>query len=162
MSLAAETRAEVRERPFLLAALRAGVVNYAAAARELDVADDEAAVATALRRFAEDLPERSPGERSATVTMRSGLAPADDGVLSVGGAGFAAENGEHTGLLATGDVDARALEFVLGRLRAEGIGVAAAGVADGSLLVVVGRRDGADALRIVEAALDRVPDDPTV
>lgn len=94
MSLAAETRAAVRARPFLLEGLRAGVVNYAAAARTLDVAEDTEAVATALRRFAERLPEREAGGRRARVTMHGGLVAVDSGadagapLLSVGGRGF--------------------------------------------------------------------------
>ena len=48
MSLAAETRAAVRARPWLLEALRAGVVNYAAAAESLDVDGDTDSIATAL------------------------------------------------------------------------------------------------------------------
>ena len=60
MSLASETRDAVRARPFLYDALRAGVVNYTAAARELDVDGEVDAVATALRRFAEELAEYDP------------------------------------------------------------------------------------------------------
>lgn len=157
VSLAAETREAVRKRPFLLDALRAGVVNYAAAARTLDVGDDEEAVATALRRFAEDLPALDEAARGAAVTMRSGLEPSDDGELAVGENGYAVGDGAHTGLLATGDVDARALEHVLARLRAGDVPVEAAGVAGDALVIVVERRDGADALRRVEAALEAVP-----
>ena len=46
-----------------------------------------------------------------------------------------------------------ALRSVLGRLATEGIAVEAAGVGDEALIVVVGRRDGPDALRAVEDAL---------
>ena len=163
MSLAAETREAVRARPFLLEGLRAGVVNYAAAARHLGVADDTEAVATALRRFAERLPEREVGERRARVTMHGDLAP--DGpdeaepLLSVGGVGFADGDGRGslTGILATGEVDAAALGHVLGVLAAEGVDVEAAGVAGDSLVVVVERRDGPAALRGVESALETVP-----
>jgi len=42
MSVAERTRAAVREEPFLHDALRAGVVNYRAAARYLDVGDEDA------------------------------------------------------------------------------------------------------------------------
>ena len=163
MSLAADARDAVRERPFLLEALRAGVVNYAAAARELDVADDEEAVATALRRYAERLPPRDVGPRRATVTMHGGLARTDDGegLLAVDGAGVAADGGDLTGVLATGEVDAAALGHALGRVGAAGVAPVAAGVAGDSLVVVVERRDGPAALQAVEAALEAVPD-PTV
>ena len=163
MSLAAETREAVRRRPFLLEGLRAGVVNYAAAARALDVADDTEAVATALRRFAERLPEHEVGERRARVTMHGALESVDpagaEPLLSVGGVGFGEGDGggSMTGVLATGDVDAAALGHVIGVLAAEGIDVEAAGVAGESLVVVVERRDGPGALRCVETALEAVP-----
>ena len=50
MTVAAETREAVRDHPFLETALRAGVVNYTAAARFLDVGEEEA-VAAALRQI---------------------------------------------------------------------------------------------------------------
>lgn len=182
MSLAAETRDAVRARPFLLEGLRAGVVNYAAAARALSVADDTEAVATALRRFAERLPEREVGERRARVTMHGGLdvvevegasSGAGDGVddvdeplLTVGGLAVGEaddeSDGSVTAVLATGDVDAAALAHALGVLAANGVDVDAAGVAGESLVVVVARRDGPAALRGVETALSAVPAKTTV
>ena len=161
MTVAEEAREAVRERPFLLEALRAGVVNYTAAARHLDVGDEEA-VATALRRFADDLPEPAADSRDARVTMESGLGVADssgnDGsLLAVGDTGLVSGEGSLTGVLATGDVDPAALAWVLDRLLADGVSVEAAGVSGDALLVAVGRRDGATALRIVEDALETVP-----
>ena len=75
MSLAEDTREAVRRRPFLLAALRAGVVNYTAAARSLadEVKGDPESIATALRRFAGSLPEWETDARNARVSMQSGL-----------------------------------------------------------------------------------------
>ena len=166
MSLAAATREAVRERPFLYDALRAGVLNYTAAARTLDVEGETDAVATALRRFADDLPPLETETRDATVRMRSGVGLAgadvdadedDERVLTVGGVSVVAAGGELTALVATGEVDARALSVVCDRLRAETVVVDAAGVADGELVVVVPRRQGANALRHVESALESVP-----
>ena len=164
MSLAAETREAVRARPFLLEGLRAGVVNYAAAARALDVADDTEAVATALRRFAERLPERDVGERRARVTMHGGLSEdVEEPLLAVGDVGIGeGDDGSLTGVLATGDVDPAALAHALGVLAANGVAVRAAGVAGESLVVVVERRDGPSALRAVETALEAVPAKTTV
>lgn len=161
-SMAADARAAVRSEPFLLSALRAGVVNYRAAADYLDVGDgdDAASVAAALRRFAAELDEPSSAPRDARVTMRNGLAADGDpetALLSVGGASFALDGGPLTGLAATGDVGPAALEGVLARLRAEGVAVEAAGVGGSELVVVVGRREGAAALRLVEETLDAVP-----
>ncbi len=157
MTQAAATRAAVDDHPFLRRALRAGVVNHAAAARFLDVDGDEDAVAAAIRRYSEDLPEYEAAGRDAHVSMESGLGASDDGLLVVGGEGFAPGEGDLTALLASGDVDTRTLAAALERLHAAGVEPVAAGVADESLAVVVERRDGADALRVVEDALNGVP-----
>jgi hypothetical protein len=164
MSLADETREAVRARPFLHTALRAGVVNYSAAADLLDLDGDREAVATALRRFAADLPVYDPESRQAAVRMQSGVGRVDaasgvDPLLRVGDAGFspAVEGGRLTAVVASGAVDADALVNVLGRLATEEVPVDAAGVGEESLVVVVGRRDGARAVRAVEAATELVP-----
>lgn len=161
MTLAADTRDAVRARPFLYSALRAGVINYTAAARFLGLGDDEEdheAVAAALRRYADELgPYESPAAgTNARVEMRSGVGPTDDradAVLAVGGTVLAPTGGDATGVLATGDVAAPDLGPVLDRLRIVGIEVSAAGAADGALAVVVPRRDGPTALRAVEETL---------
>jgi hypothetical protein len=158
MTVAAETRRAVRANPFLRDALRAGCVNYTAAARFLDVGEEEA-VAAALRRYAGDLPEyeRPTPEGRASVNMRSGLGPTDDpgeALLRVADTLLAPDGGDLTGITAAGDgVDPRTLGHVLARLDAEGVAVGAAGATDGVLLVAVTRRDGPDALRVVEDAL---------
>jgi len=179
MSLAAETRAAVRARPWLLRALRAGVVNYTAAAESLDVEGDADSIATALRRFAEDLSPVELTERDATVRMRSGvgLAGVDrvgsdesgatipeataetdaETLLSVGEAAIVTTDGSLTALVVEGAVDSAALAAVVERLAAENVVVDAAGVAGDELVVVVPRRDGANALRLVESALESVP-----
>lgn len=191
MSLAAETREAVRARPFLYAALRAGVVNYSAAAAWLaedagldgggdlegdgGLDDGVEAVATALRRFREELPTYDTDERSARVTMRGGVGVADVDAdeteadrdeddstdrddapaLTVAGTTLVPE-GDGTAVVATGDVDAAALATVLARLSTTGIDVRAAGVAGETLLVVVARRDGAKAVQTIEGALEAV------
>lgn len=163
MSLAARTREAVRCHPFLYDGLRAGVVNYTAAARFLDLggADREAVVA-ALRRYAEDLPDAEYEGADARVTMESGLgvvagSASADALLRVGDTALAPGEGKLTGILATGDVVAPALAHVLNHLRAEEVAVTAAGVGGDALLVVVDRRAGADAVRAVESALSTAP-----
>ena len=153
MTVAAETREAVRDYPFLETALRAGVVNYTAAARFLDVGEEEA-VAAALRRYAADH-DHAPPDRRASVSMRSGVGPADgdEALLAVGGRTFAADGGEFTAILVEGDVDAEALSDMLGRFRTAGVEVEAAAGTDGTLVAVVDRRDGADAVRAAEAAV---------
>ncbi|KTG10094.1 hypothetical protein AUR64_10890 [Haloprofundus marisrubri] len=163
MSLAADARAAARERPFLLTALRAGVVNYTAAASHLDIDGETDAIATALRRYAEELPSLEVESREVCVTMNSGVGVVDDAaesdegaLLTLGGQTVVPDVGSQTAILATGEVDADALTAVLGRLRAAEISVDAAATMDGSLLVVVERRDGVAALQVVEAALEAV------
>jgi len=174
MSLAAETREAVRRRPVLYDALRAGIVNYTAAADSLDIDGDTESIATALRRFGESLSaadtdaDGDSGEkadRSLTVRMESGIDRVDtDALLAVDGAGFggdgdpqpapdvADESPSLTAIHATGDVDSELLATVVDRLRIDEIEVHAAGVADDALVVLVPRRSGATALRLVEAA----------
>ena len=155
MTVAADTRAAVRAHPFLHTALRAGVLNYTAAADFLDVGDTDAVVA-ALRRYAGELDEYDPTERRVSVSMRSNVGVVggdEDGILRVGADAFAADGGDLTAVVATGEVDARSLEAVLGRLRTADISVVAAAGTEGHLAVVVGRRAGPDAIRAVEDAL---------
>ena len=168
MTLAADTRSAVRRKPFVFEALRAGVLNYTAAARYLDVGDLDP-VAAALRRYAEELPDYESDSRDARVTMQSGLGAVEvaeiedenEALLAVGGRALVPDAGSLTGVLATGAVDARALAHVLDRLAIERTDVAAAGVAGDTLVVAVGRRAGPDAVRTVEDALDSVPTTPT-
>jgi hypothetical protein len=162
-SLAARTREVARERPFLVEALAAGVVNYTAAARfltpEIDGDPGEEAVATALGRFAEEI-ERSVTDADARVSIQRGvgLVPAsEEALLTVGDRGVVPGEGDHTALVASGDVDTAALAAALSRLSTAGVDPVAAGVVAGTLVVVVPRREGADALRVLESALAAVP-----
>lgn len=155
MTLAADTREAVRRHPFLYDALRAGVLNYSAAARFLGVDGETDAVVAALRRYADDLPDCGSPAPDAVVSMRRNLGAGDpdDALLVAGDTALEPEAGSLTGLLATGDVGAGALRPVLGRLATEDIDVEAAAVGGGALVVVVEGRDGPDALRIVEDVL---------
>lgn len=164
MSLAERTRDGARSHPFLLAALRAGIVNYRAAAEFLDLEGDEEAIATALRRFGETLPEYATEPRNASVTMHGGVGVVDAADvdseqprLLVGNTAIVPDAGDLTAVVATGEVDPTALRAVLDRLSVSDVDVVAAGVGSATLLVAVQRRDGASAVRHVEAALDAVP-----
>ena len=154
MTVAAETPAAVRARPFLHTALRAGIVNYTAAARFLGIGDVDS-VAAALRRYADELDDYEPAERRVSVSMQSGIGRVDggDGLVAVGDETFATGGGDLTAIVATGEIDAADLEVVLGRLRTTDTAVIAAAGADGCVAVVVGRRSGPDAVRTVEGAL---------
>ncbi|MFW6321038.1 MAG: DUF7523 family protein [Halohasta sp.] len=163
MSLAAETREAVRARPAVYDALRAGIVNYTAAADALDVEGDREAIATALRRFAADLDDQStpPTDRSITVRLHSNVSWTDaDALLAVDGwgidhpgegSGGGDEPEGHTAVHVTGDVDAGLLAETLARVRIAGIDVEAAGVLDGVMVLVVARRDGPQVVQVVEA-----------
>ncbi|WP_459192450.1 DUF7523 family protein [Halosimplex sp. J119] len=155
MTLAADTREAVRRHPFLYDALRAGVVNYSAAARFLDVDGETDAVVAALRRFSEDLSDYERPGSDPPVSMQSGLGEGDsaDALLAVGDLAIVPDSGSLTAITAGGDADAAALRQVLGRLETAEVPVEAAAVGGGSLVVVVGRRDGPDAVRAVEDAL---------
>lgn len=170
MTLAARTRTAAAEHPFLVDALRAGVVNCAAAARFVDVDGDPEAVATALRRYGEALPAYEPGDRSVRVTMQRGLGRVDgaddaDGtepLLRVNDVGYGpTDAGDRTAVLATGAVDAALAAAALDRLALADVTVHAMGFDDDALVALVGRRAGADAIRAVEAAADAVPDRPS-
>ena len=155
MSLAAETREAVRERPALYDALRAGVVNYTAAAETLDIDGDREAIATALRRFAESLGAPDRADRSLTVRMDRSVdpesadsLPALDGDAAADAVDAATES--LTAIRASGDVNAALLATVLDRLRIADIDVLAAGVAGETLVVLIPQRSGANALQLVE------------
>ncbi|WP_136602305.1 DUF7523 family protein [Salinigranum halophilum] len=164
MSLAAEARDAVRRRPFLYDALCAGVVNYRAAADYLDLDGDPEAVATALRRFAEELDPMDDREATAAVRMQSGVGyenedgvadenTSDDVVVSAGDARVT-RGGELTAIRVSGDVDATLLTAVVERCRVQRVLVDAAGVAGDELVLVVPRRQGATALRLAEACVE--------
>ncbi|MDZ7747339.1 MAG: hypothetical protein U5K28_12900 [Halobacteriales archaeon] len=156
MNLASETRAAVRREPFLHAALAAGVVNYTAAARYLDIGDEEP-VAAALRRYAENLSLPEMSERpSPRVDMQSGLGPVDvaDALLTVGDQAFGPGGGSLTAITISGEVSASDLAPVLARLGVEDIEIEATGGSDGHLICLVKQSQGVNALRAVEETLD--------
>lgn len=173
MTLAARTREAAAAHPFLVDALRAGVVNYAAAARFVDVEGEPEAVATALRRYAESLPDYAPSSPSVRVTMQRGLGRVDDSdtgsddgvddvLLRVNDAGYGpTADGDRTAVLATGAVDAGFAAAALDRLALADVTVHAMGFDGEAFVALVGRRAGADAIRAVEAAAKSVPDRPS-
>jgi hypothetical protein len=157
-SVAEATRETLRERPFLHEALRAGALNYRAAADVLDVDADPDTVAAALRRYAADVPPRTSTTRRIRVTVRRNVAVADadgDVLLRVGDVGVV-DGGNATAFVATGEVDATSLVAVLARLEVAGVPVVAAAVGGDALAVVVD--GGTRHLATVEDALADVPE----
>jgi len=155
VTLAEQTREAVRRHPFLYDALRAGVVNYSAAARFLDVDGESDSVVAALRRFADDLPPYERPGSDPPVSMRSGLGRGDpeEALLVVGDTALAPDAGSLTAIVADRTDGPGALRVTLGRLDTADVDVEAAAADGDSLVVVVDRRDGPDALRAVEDAL---------
>ncbi len=162
MSLASETRRAAEAHPFLISALRAGIVNYTAGARFLEVDGETDAVATALRRYAEDLPEYESRSGTARVTMESGIGPLEptsessgeaQELLTVGESAFGPGGDGFTAILVTGDIDPSRLATGLQALALEGIGIEGAGICDGTMIVVVERLEGANAVRAIERVL---------
>ena len=146
-SLAAETRAAVDERPFVRDALRAGILNYAAAARYLDVEGDVEAIATALRRYKDDLPAYDPSDLDLRVRMESDF---DRDLLVVDGNPPDLADGRMTAITMWGSLDAHFLGTVLSRLAFQDVTVAGAGFSDRGGVVLVDRREAARALRMID------------
>ncbi|MXR50578.1 hypothetical protein GRX03_03005 [Halovenus sp. WSH3] len=149
MTLAERAREAARDHPFVHDALAAGVLNYSAAARFLDVGEEEA-VAAALRRYGEEL-DSGDEHGDVRVTMETGLGRGDEGLLTVGETGFAPGEGSLTAVLVTGSVSIGLFRRVLGRCETADIEVLGAGYGSETMLVVVERRDGPDALRFIES-----------
>jgi len=169
MSLAAETREAARARPFVLDALRAaGVLNHSAAAAwladEAGLDGDPDAIATALRRFREELSDYATADRAASVSMRSGVGVVDGDSLEDADPPSSASVAQRSSRRVVTPRFSQLGRSTLRRSRrssagfaAADVAVEAAGVAGETLVVVVGRRDGAIAVRIAEASLAVVP-----
>jgi hypothetical protein len=147
-SIAARTRRAVDRTPFVRQALRAGVLNYTAAARRLDVDAEPDAVASALRRYEADLPALDDADR--TVRVRMDNTPAET-LLAV--AGQEAETQDQTALLLSGEVDPGTFGRAVAALQAASLAVTAAGFVQDQGVVLVPDADGSAALRIVESVL---------
>ena len=159
MTIAEVTREATRRHPWLIEALRAGVVNFAAAARFLDVGDDEA-VAAALRRFADDLPALDVDRPNVRIRMRRDVDRADlaaDDLLPATSADGEGEPSSLTALIVRGDVAPGHVAVVLTRLEQAGIHVSAVAAADSRATIAVPRADGARALRMVESTVTTGP-----
>jgi hypothetical protein len=158
MSLASDTRDAVRAHPFLYDALRAGVLNYTATARFLDLGDVDT-VTAALQRYADELDNYNPADGDTRIEMQIGLGPVDseddrgDALIHIGDTAYD-DGGSLTGIIATGEVSPSVLATVLNRFRVEGIDVETATIGNGSLIVLVSRRDGPIALRLIEAVVE--------
>lgn len=152
MSLASRTRDTVKKYPCIHQALRAGVINYSAAARYLPVSGDTEAIASALRRYAEELPDPTPKPIDVSITMHtsypdqlSGL-PAETPDTN--------EEGSITWLCVSGDITPVLVGSVLLGCKSHEIPVQTVSANDGTALISVPQSAGAAALRCIEHVLD--------
>ncbi len=147
-SIAALTRRAVDQTPYLRQALRAGIVNYTEAARQLDVSGETGAVASALRRYAEELPRLEESGGTVRVRMERGVDPDQ---LIVSGA---SPGKDLTAITLEGDIDPDLFARVLSALRSTDIAVRGAGIVSEAGMVLVSRGEGSTALRVVEAVME--------
>jgi hypothetical protein len=148
-SIAAETRRAVDNTPYLRQALRAGVLNYTEAARKVDVSGETGAIASALRRYAAELPPPEPSERTVRVRMERGVVAAD--------IDFSVRTQQGTDLTSisiAGEIDAGLFGRVLSALEPAGVTVREAKLGAETGVVLVDRGDGSTALRTVEAVVE--------
>lgn len=150
-SIAAETRRAVDNTPYLRQALRAGVLNYTEAARQLDIAAESGAVASALRRYATELPPLETAERTVRVRMERGVSASAIDVSDIG-----EEETDHTAITLSGEIDAGLFGRVLSALEPAGVSVRGAELGSETGAIVVDRGDGSTALRVVEAGIDTI------
>lgn len=153
-SLAEQARAAVDAHPFVRDGLRAGIINFTQAARFLDVAGDDEAVATALRRYADRLPPIDARDGSVRVSMQRNVGRGDGTLLAVDSIAFESGTGRATAVQAVGDVDARFVATVLARLDASIDTVEAVGHVDDVLIVIVPSGDAPTAVTTVEGVAE--------
>ena len=153
MSVAATTREAVERHPFLRLALRAGVVNYAGAARFLDIGDPDA-VAAALRRVAAELPPLEVASADVRIRVHSGAALADDAddpLLAVGSVIVVEDDtGTLSVLTVSGDLTPAYVGAVLTAVAEAGISIVATSIEASHLRIVCPSDEAVEALRAVE------------
>ena len=139
MSLAASTRRKVKNSPYLYDALRAGIVNYSAAARMLDLEGEDTAISVSLQRLSKDLSPLEISSVDANITISSD------------------EIKQRMKILIEGDVDAKILSHLILVCHMNDIHVREASIGNGKINIMVGWKDGPNSLRLIEMALLSVP-----
>ena len=147
-SIAARTRRAVDRAPFLREALRAGILNYTAAARRLEVDAAPDAVASALRRYEADLPPLEDADRTVRVRMDGDPSAS---ILSVAGEDGMGEG--QTALLLSGDLDPGTFGRAVVALQSASVSVTGVGYVADQGVILVSDADGSAALRVVESVL---------
>jgi|TARA_Y100000817_G_scaffold307468_1_gene293978 hypothetical protein len=139
MSLAAITRREVRKTPYLYDAIRAGIVNYSAAARMLDLEGQDTAVSVSLQRLNKELPPLEMARIDANITISSD------------------EINQQVKIVVEGPVDAKILSHFILVCHMNEIQIIEASISMGEIQIVVEWKEGPNALRIIERALESIP-----
>lgn len=156
MSLASRARSEVDRYPFLRRGLQAGVINYTAAARFLDIDGDIDAVATALRRYANELDDPRFSDRTVAIRMQSGVdlrTETDDRLLVVDDVGVESDGGPYTAISVSGAIEIDRYRRALAILDAEGIETVASGISDETMVVITPNQQAARAVDVIEAVM---------
>ena len=138
MSLAAITRRAVRKTPYLYDALRAGIVNYSAAARMLNLEGQDAAISVSLQRLSKELPPLEMASIDASITISSD------------------ETKQRAKIVIEGPVDAKALSHLILVCHMNEIRIIEASVVMGEIDIVVEWKDGPNSLRLIERALESI------
>ncbi|MFL2520896.1 MAG: hypothetical protein ACJ0QU_00715 [Halobacteriales archaeon] len=138
MSLAAITRRAVRKTPYLYDALRAGIVNYSAAARMLNLEGQDAAISVSLQRLSKELPPLEMASIDANITISSD------------------ETKQRAKIVIEGPVDAKALSHLILVCHMNEIRIIEASVVMGEIDIVVEWKDGPNSLRLIERALESI------
>ena len=138
MSLAAITRRAVRKTPYLYDALRAGIVNYSAAARMLNLEGQDAAISVSLQRLSKELPPLEVASIDANITISSD------------------ETKQRAKIVIEGPVDAKALSHLILVCHMNEIRIIEASVVMGEIDIVVEWKDGPNSLRLIERALESI------
>ena len=138
MSLAAITRRAVRKTPYLYDALRAGIVNYSAAARMLNLEGQDAAISVSLQRLSKELPPLEVASIDANITISSD------------------ETKQRAKIVIEGPVDAKALSHLILVCHMNEIRIIEASVVRGEIDIVVEWKDGPNSLRLIERALESI------
>ncbi|WP_415487561.1 hypothetical protein [Candidatus Hikarchaeum yamanae] len=139
MSLAAITRREVRKTPYLYDAIRAGIVNYSAAARMLDLEGQDTAVSVSLQRLNKELPPLEMERIDANITISSD------------------ETNQQVKIMVEGPVDAKILSHLILVCHMNEIRIIEASISRGEIQIVVEWKEGPNSLRIIERALESIP-----
>ncbi len=144
MSLASRTRETVKKYPCIHEALRAGVINYSAAARYLPISGDTEAIASALRRYGEQLDNQTDQYFDLSITMHTSYP------LQLTDLPPTIEKDSVTWLCVSGDITPIVVGSLLLGCKSHEIPVHAVSANERTAVICVPRTSGATALRCIE------------